>query len=385
MKRSLYRKYRPQTFAELVGQDHVSRTLRNAVRSGTGGPRLPLRRAARHRQDQHRRASSPRRSTAPAPTPSTPVTEPTVTPCGVCEHCRAIAASTALDVIEMDAASNRGIDDIRELRDKVAFAPVQGRYKVYIIDEVHMLTTRPSTPCSRRSRSRRRTSSSCWPRPRRTRSPPPSSRAASASTSAGRRCTTSRTGWHRARDRAPSEARRPASTSRPPCSRSARHAAGRLPRRHRHAGQARHLLRRGHRSPRATCSTSLGVTSTDLLFEITDIVIERDTAGALQFVQRLAERGHRLLAVHPRPAAPPAPGLPACSTWTTSPTTTPRCARCRERSSSTSSCSTGWPQQASQLAAASCVRFIEPLGRGPDARSATGSTRACSSSWRSSR
>ena len=66
---------------------------------------------------------------------------PTVTPCGVCESCRSIADATSLDVIEMDAASNNSVDDIRDLREKVAYAPVSGRHKVYILDEAHMLST----------------------------------------------------------------------------------------------------------------------------------------------------------------------------------------------------------------------------------------------------
>src|SRR6201995_5722547 len=66
---------------------------------------------------------------------------PTVEPCGRCESCRSIAAATSLDVIEMDAASNNSVDDIRELRDSVQYAPVTGRYKVYILDEAHMLST----------------------------------------------------------------------------------------------------------------------------------------------------------------------------------------------------------------------------------------------------
>src|SRR5690242_12433829 len=69
------------------------------------------------------------------------VNGPTVTPCGTCESCRAIAEASSLDVIEMDAASNNSVDDIRDLREKVAFAPVSGRHKVYILDEAHMLST----------------------------------------------------------------------------------------------------------------------------------------------------------------------------------------------------------------------------------------------------
>ena len=138
MRRSLYRAYRPQTFDELVGQAHVARTLKNAVETDSvahayvfAGPRGTGK-------------TSTARILAKAlncvGTPDAPRTRPTAHPCGVCDHCRTIADAVSLDVIEMDAASNRSIDDIRTLRDAVAFAPVDGRYKVYIIDEVHMLT-----------------------------------------------------------------------------------------------------------------------------------------------------------------------------------------------------------------------------------------------------
>lgn len=132
MSQALYRKWRPQTWDEVVGQDHVVRTLRNALRSGRSshaylfaGPRgtgktttarLVAKAVNCLHEDAHER------------------------PCGDCKHCRAIQAGTFLDLIEIDAASNTSVDDVRDLREKINFAPNQGRYKVYIIDEVHMLS-----------------------------------------------------------------------------------------------------------------------------------------------------------------------------------------------------------------------------------------------------
>jgi DNA polymerase-3 subunit gamma/tau len=137
MKLSLYRKYRPQTFAQVVAQEHVARTLTHAIETNSvahayifAGPRGIGKTSMAKILAKALNCTGADGS----------ITAPTVTPCGVCESCRSIAAGTALDVVEMDAASNRGIDDMRELRDKIAFVPVQGRSKVYIIDEAHMLT-----------------------------------------------------------------------------------------------------------------------------------------------------------------------------------------------------------------------------------------------------
>ena len=81
-------------------------------------------------------------------------------------HCQAIMESRHIDVIEMDAASHNGVDDVRQINDAIRYAPVSARYKVYILDEVHMLSARRSTRCSRRWRSRRRTPSSSSPPPK---------------------------------------------------------------------------------------------------------------------------------------------------------------------------------------------------------------------------
>src|SRR5438132_7293898 len=126
------RKYRPQTFDDLVGQPHVSRTLKNAI--------------AQNRLAHAYLFVGPRgigkTSTARILAKSLNcIKGPTVTPCGKCDNCLEIAAGNSLDVIEIDGASNRCIDDVRELRDNVRYAPAKSRFKIYIIDEVHMLTS----------------------------------------------------------------------------------------------------------------------------------------------------------------------------------------------------------------------------------------------------
>jgi DNA polymerase III subunit gamma/tau len=129
---SLYRRHRPRTFADVVGQEHVVRTLSNAIEHG---------------KVHHAYLFVGSRGTGKTSMAKilasclNCVNGPTVEPCGVCESCVSIANATSLDVIEMDAASNNSVDDIRDLREAVAYAPVSGRSKVYILDEAHMLST----------------------------------------------------------------------------------------------------------------------------------------------------------------------------------------------------------------------------------------------------
>jgi DNA polymerase-3 subunit gamma/tau len=138
---SLYRRHRPRTFADVVGQDHVVRTLRNAIEQGKvhhaylfvgsrGTGKTSMAKILAASLNCQGEAGGGRGGGGP-----------TVDPCGICESCTAIASATSLDVIEMDAASNNSVDDIRDLRERVNFAPVAGRHKVYILDEAHMLST----------------------------------------------------------------------------------------------------------------------------------------------------------------------------------------------------------------------------------------------------
>ncbi|HWE27096.1 MAG TPA: DNA polymerase III subunit gamma/tau, partial [Polyangia bacterium] len=127
----LARKYRPQTFDEIVGQEHVTQTLTNAIATG----RL-------HHAFLFTGARGVGKTTAARILAKclSCVNAPTATPCNVCDACREITAGSSVDVQEIDAASNNGVDNIRELRDAIRYAPVRGKKKVYILDEVHMLS-----------------------------------------------------------------------------------------------------------------------------------------------------------------------------------------------------------------------------------------------------
>ncbi|MGZ4288813.1 MAG: DNA polymerase III subunit gamma/tau [Solirubrobacteraceae bacterium] len=129
---SLYRRHRPRTFADVVGQEHVVRTLSNAVEQGK------VHHAYLFVGSRGTGKTSMAKILAAC---MNCVNGPTIRPCGTCDSCVAIANATSLDVIEMDAASNNSVDDIRDLREKVAYAPVSGRHKVYILDEAHMLSS----------------------------------------------------------------------------------------------------------------------------------------------------------------------------------------------------------------------------------------------------
>ena len=135
--RVLARKYRPSRFAELIGQEAMVRTLSNAIATGRIAHAFILTGVRGVGKTTTARIIARALNCIGADGSG----GPTVAPCGACEHCRSIAEDRHVDVIEMDAASRTGIDDIRELTDGMRYRPVSGRFKIYIIDEVHMLST----------------------------------------------------------------------------------------------------------------------------------------------------------------------------------------------------------------------------------------------------
>ena len=128
---AMARKWRPRNFEEMVGQDHIAQTIRNAI----GGKRISHGYLFTGTRGVGKTTSA--RILAKALNCKG---GPTATPCETCENCKAVNAGNSMDVLEIDAASNTGVDNIRDLREQVKYAPMQGTYKIYIVDEVHMLT-----------------------------------------------------------------------------------------------------------------------------------------------------------------------------------------------------------------------------------------------------
>jgi len=128
---ALYRRYRPDTFDKLIGQDHIVKTLVNQIETGRIGH------AYLFTGTRGTGKTSAAKIFAKAINCKSPVNG---SPCGHCESCVSLSDSNNIDVVEIDAASNNGVNEIRDLREKVQYPPVSCRYKVYIIDEVHMLS-----------------------------------------------------------------------------------------------------------------------------------------------------------------------------------------------------------------------------------------------------
>ena len=253
------------------------RTLPERRRAGQGPPRLPVRWLARDRQDQHgqdpRRLPELRRKGRPS------------TPCGDCDSCVSIANATSLDVIEMDAASNNSVDDIRDLREKVAYAPVSGRHKVYILDEAHMLSPQAWNAFLKTLEE-----------------PPPRTIFVLATTEAQKVLPTVVDRCHRfdfgrpSVDQVRDVLQRVAAAGadrdrdgRGGADRSPRHRQ--LPRRARHARAARHLRRRAGGSSPPTCSRCSGSPTPSSCSTPSTRSIARDPRAALRAAAKLADSG----------------------------------------------------------------------------------------------
>ena len=143
---ALYRKFRPQTFSQVKGQDHVVLTLTNQIKNNRAGH------AYLFTGTRGTGKTSVAKIFAKAVNCLHPVDGE---PCGECAVCKGIAAGTLLNVIEIDAASNSGVENVRQIVDEVSYAPTEGKYKVYILDEVHMLSTAHKLPVTILSRCQR--------------------------------------------------------------------------------------------------------------------------------------------------------------------------------------------------------------------------------------
>ncbi|SHD76098.1 DNA polymerase III subunit gamma/tau [Schnuerera ultunensis] len=131
MYQALYRQYRPKTFDEVLGQEHITTTLKNQIQKGNIG----------HAYLFSGTKGTGKTSTAKIFSRAVNCLNPVEgNPCNECEICKGILDESIMDIIEMDAASNNSVDDIRELRDKVVYPPARAKYKIYIVDEVHMLS-----------------------------------------------------------------------------------------------------------------------------------------------------------------------------------------------------------------------------------------------------